>query len=369
MKMSANLKFAVVAATSLLAFSLCGATNADAVVQYEQQVTPEVIFGSGNDNGSFTTDRRNGVEIGLRGKLRFNGDGDPENTFNSNSNGTYNFSAIVGSTQTAPTPEWSFEWTVNTNFDESSGLTLKDLTYEMGLDADPGPGTNFLIFDPITPDTPPLNAPFFDHGIGDNSTGNGGGTEATDSPAYKILLANNNVAQNSWRYDFFPFGPLAGFDPEANGTYAIYLRARNSEGQVVARADIQIIVGDAEPVVPADHFQCYDVRKSTRLDSHPEVSLNDQFGFRDGVQVGRKVEAFCTPVDKNGEGVINTDNILTCYSTRENWLRQEVVVQNQFGEHTLILKNSELLCVPSIQLSTRPLERDHRQRERRHEDD
>jgi len=166
MKMLANLKYAVVVAASMLAFSLCGANSADAVVQYEQHVTPEVILGIDNDNGSFTTDRRNGVEIGLRAKLRFNADNLPENTFNSNSNGTYSFAigAAPSGFPFAPapnnTPMWNFEWSVNTNFDESSALNLNDLTYEMGLDFDPGPRTNFLVFDPITPILPtPITPP------------------------------------------------------------------------------------------------------------------------------------------------------------------------------------------------------------------
>ncbi|MFT5450479.1 MAG: hypothetical protein ACI9DC_005687, partial [Gammaproteobacteria bacterium] len=39
------------------------------------------------------TDRVNGVELGLRGKLRHNATGAPENTFNSNADGTFSFAA------------------------------------------------------------------------------------------------------------------------------------------------------------------------------------------------------------------------------------------------------------------------------------
>lgn len=34
-------------------------------------VTNNVIYGSGNINGSFTLDRANGIELGLRVKTRF----------------------------------------------------------------------------------------------------------------------------------------------------------------------------------------------------------------------------------------------------------------------------------------------------------
>ena len=74
-----------------------------ALIDYDQDVTNDVIFGSGNANGGFTTDCANGVELGLRAKLRHNAVGAPENTFNSNGDGTYTFQAGVAPTQPYPT--------------------------------------------------------------------------------------------------------------------------------------------------------------------------------------------------------------------------------------------------------------------------
>ena len=102
---------------------------------FDQDVTPEVIFGSGNGNGSFTVDRQNGVELGMRGKLRFPASG----TYNSNGDGTYTFSTGSG-TGSFPKSEWSYEFTVNTDYDGSSGWLVGDLTYEIGMDNDPGGG-------------------------------------------------------------------------------------------------------------------------------------------------------------------------------------------------------------------------------------
>lgn len=213
-------------------------------LEFDQNATPEVIFGSGNINGAFTTDRRNGIETALRTKLRFNAAGQPENTFNSNGDGTYSFDAGQATGQSAQTAVWGFEWSVNTDFVSnpavSSGLVLSDLTYELGLDGDPGQTTDFLIFDNITPS---MTVPFFDHAIGDNATGNGAGTSATTAGEYQTLIDNNNVAQNSWRYSFFLDGPLAGFDPTVDGTYTIYLLARDAEGTEVSRTQIQVLVG------------------------------------------------------------------------------------------------------------------------------
>ena len=149
-----------------------------AMEQFDQLVTPVFFAGSGNDNAAFTLVQRQGIELALRGKLRFDSVCLPQNTFNSNSDGSYSFAARdvndVGdgcdgspfkpSWVDGDTPEWSFEWSVNTDFDYSTGLQLDDLTYEIGLDADPTlAGNSFLTFDPI-------NVPYADHAIGDNST-------------------------------------------------------------------------------------------------------------------------------------------------------------------------------------------------------
>jgi|GEM_PF-811767 len=210
---------------------------------YDQDVTPDAIFGSGNDNGSFTVDRQSGVELGLRAKLRF----PPTNAFMSNGDGTYTYNTGSG-TSSPPNPEWHYEWAVNSDYDDSSGLFIDDLVYELGIDFDPGPGTDYLVFDPIaigsvipyTPPSPPV--PYWDHSIGDNSTPNGGGVEAGDAPTYAALIGSNNVAQNSWRttfHDEFPFV----FDPDVPGRYEFYLTA-SSGGSEVARTEISVIVTD-----------------------------------------------------------------------------------------------------------------------------
>ena len=219
-------------------------TSFASAVLFNQNVTPDVIFGSGNANGSFTVDQNNGVELGLRGKLRHNASGSPENTFNSNGDGTYSFAAGVAPTQLFPTAVWSFEWSINSNFDGNSGFNLDDLVYQLGLDIDPSQGTSFTSFDPI-------NVPFADHAIGTNATGNGGGavaaaTPTPDTAGYATLIANNNVAQNSWKAHWF-FSP---FDPTVDGTYNLYLTASDQAGGQLARTDIQIIVGQGGASVP-----------------------------------------------------------------------------------------------------------------------
>lgn len=241
------------------AIGLPGLAQAD--VEFDQDVTPEVIFGTGNTNGGFTTDRQNGIELALRAKIPFAG------ILNSNGDGTYSYSLLETDHDSNPATanRWNFEFAVNTDFADGSGLKIDDFTYELGMDGDPGLGTNFLAFDPITPS---LATPFFDHSIGDNSTPNGGGTEAGDAGTYTTLIADNNVLQQSWRYAFFPFGSLATYDAASPGTYAIYLLAKDSSGAVVARTDIQVLIGGAEAVGPTLACEGFEAPL------HADVSVN-----------------------------------------------------------------------------------------------
>lgn len=211
-------------------------------LQFDQNVSPDVIFGSGNANGGFTVDSANGVELGLRGKLRYNAAGDPENTFNSNGDGTYSFSAGIAPGQLHPTPEWSFEWSINSAVDGPL-RALSALTYELGVDMDPTLGTNFFTSDPI-------NTFWADHALGNNSTANGAGIETPllDISAYSSNIDEFNVAQNSWQPHFWFINPA--FDPTIEGTYDFYLSAFDDAGGQLARTDIQIIVGNGGSAVP-----------------------------------------------------------------------------------------------------------------------
>jgi hypothetical protein len=232
-------------------------------LMFDQNVNPNVIFGSGNANGSYTVDTTNSLELGLRGKLRHNATGQPENTFNSNGDGTYSFAAGVAPTQAFPTAVWSFEWSINTDLSGTSGLKLNDYTYALGLDTNPSAAATFgVIFDPIHANDPLAGVNCWDHSMGTNATGNGAGVEvptancrSADAPTkaaaaaqYATNIDTYNVAQNSWKAHWY-FGP--GFDPTIDATYDIYLAAIDPTGAEVARSSIQIIVGNGGAEVPA----------------------------------------------------------------------------------------------------------------------
>jgi len=236
---------------ALVLATLLFATSASALV-YDQNVTPDVIFGDGNDNGSFTLDVQDvaaagvRVELGLRGKLRFDANNQPQNTFNSDGTGSYNFvagPAPVGFSwqpNSPTTPVWNFEFTANVDQLGTGLATLDDFTFELGLDFDPSPlVSSFLTFDPITPQSP---SDWADHSMGNNSTTDATDFIASDGSTYASGLASYYVGQNSWNYEFFNDAPFDTFDPNDNGAYVIYFRAFY-QGEEVARTFITITVG------------------------------------------------------------------------------------------------------------------------------
>lgn len=266
------------------------ATPAMGIVSYDEDLTPNFIGASGVDNGFFTVDRDNGVEIGIRGKLRFNSSNQAENTFNSNGDGTYSFAAgqapggFSFSQPPTTTPVWSFDWGVNSDWDGSSGWNLDDLTYEMGLDFDPGPGTNFQVFDPITGVNPGLGIVQWDHAIGDNSTSQGGGTvipnNVNDPTGYATLLANNNVAQNSWNYEFFNEPPYDFFDPNIVGAYDIYLKAFDGATEVASITITILVTTDTKIIVvpTSDWCSSVDVNDPVSVDLNLQDAQEDVAG-------------------------------------------------------------------------------------------
>jgi hypothetical protein len=101
-----------------------------------------------------------------------------------------------------------------------------------------------------------------------------------------------------------------------------------------------------------DHFKCYETKQlGTKFDPR-QVVLTDQFKT-ERVTVVRP-EAVCAPVDKDGSGISDPDTHLTCYKIRDvrgdefpKFKKQRVEVVDQFGSHTLLLKKTKTLCVPS----------------------
>jgi len=220
--------FTTIKTTAFATFAATLIAGQASALLYDQNVTNEIIFGDDVFNGAFTVDRQSGVELGLRAKLRHNAIGNAENTFNSNGAGAYFFQPIVGPTQSSPTAEWSFEWSINSNYDGSSVFDLNDLTYELGMTSTSG--ASIAIFDPI-------NLTYADHAIGTNATPAELGDVAADDAGYALLIAGNNLAQNSWKPHWF----ATGFDPTEVATYTFTLSAYSGSTQLASTsADVVV---------------------------------------------------------------------------------------------------------------------------------
>ena len=203
-------------------------------------VTPDVIFGSGNDNGSFTGVQVGGLELGLRAKLRYNTSGMPENTFNYDGGNLYEFEVGDG---VAPANRsiWNFEWSVNTDWNDWNGLSLDAYTFTIGVDTDPSLAVSQVTYDPLSA----LSTGAY---FGTNANGNGGTPFTPAGGIGAVDLTQFNVAQNSVNLGFL--GIFA--DPQLEGFFTITLSAFDDLGAEVASTSINVRYGDVPPIpVPA----------------------------------------------------------------------------------------------------------------------
>ncbi len=208
---------------------ILGAIAAAATLAQAGDVHPGIIWGSGNANGNYTVNTASNVEVGIRAKLPYVG------TTHYDGGNTYTYSA--GET-------WNFDWSINTDVDGTSGLNLGDFTYELSMFKLGADGTNpadAVTFDLINGVDPNHGVSWYDHSFGDNST-----TEATDTVGdagnYASLVANNNVAQNSWRYIWYSQtgSALEGYDVNAVGSYIVRLTVLDGMGAEVVTTDINV---------------------------------------------------------------------------------------------------------------------------------
>lgn len=192
-------------------------------------MTSNVIFGSGNLNGSFTGETFGNLELALRGKLRYDAGGHPQNTFNYDGVNTYTF---LSGNAPANKSIFNWEWSINTDVSGLGGDKLNDFTYVMSLDNDPTAGINFYMnFDPV-------NVACADNALGDSTTGNGAGlvVNCLSNPGdYGVQIGNWSLAQNFWNQGFF--GPALG-----DGLFTYSLAAYRN-GDLVGSTMINVQVG------------------------------------------------------------------------------------------------------------------------------
>lgn len=214
----------LIAAISMLA------TSSAMAISYDANVTNNVIYGTGNGNGFWTTNTENNVEVGLRAKKRWAGE------YGSNGDGTYNHDAGISSGTAAI---WNFDFSINVNQDGSSLLKISDYHISLSVDIDPTQGVSWVTLDPMT---------FWaDNEFGDNSTAQSGGVKDSESPLTQAELGDAwSLMQNSQNIGWLGLG----YDVNIDATYDFKLSATQVTGAPGAETSMQVIVGKGGSPVP-----------------------------------------------------------------------------------------------------------------------
>jgi hypothetical protein len=102
-----------------------------------------------------------------------------------------------------------------------------------------------------------------------------------------------------------------------------------------------------DPPKGLDHFKCYRVYGSA---INVPVTLRDQFLLEPRVKVLEPV-GLCNPVEKTHGTVVtpivNPRAHLVCYKITSKEFTRTLEIENQFGRQKLVLRDADLLCVPS----------------------
>jgi len=124
---------------------------------------------------------------------------------------------------------------------------------------------------------------------------------------------------------------------------------------LVPSAKNHFTVPDELNPITINHFKCYDVKESKDTPKFVKrtVTIYDpNFELTQDFEV-KKPKHLCTPVDKNGEGIVDAENHLMCYDLKKmkgepKFEKRNVFTNNQFGSDDLEVKKQHQLCVPSI---------------------
>jgi hypothetical protein len=140
---------------------------------------------------------------------------------------------------------------------------------------------------------------------------------------------------------------------DIGGTFTATVTVANQFGLhdlEIQKPDALCVPTEKFPPAPVpllrDHYKCYEA--SGPLVGAP-VNLLDQFGPASVTLI--EPVLFCNPVDKNGEGISNDFDHLTCYQTEPPGVPVGLIpFLNQFHEDVLDVGPPVALCVPSEKL-------------------
>jgi cysteine-rich repeat protein len=114
-------------------------------------------------------------------------------------------------------------------------------------------------------------------------------------------------------------------------------------------------VADPPPIgaIAVDHYKCYAVKVASGTPKFPKnvtVSVADQFIVGPQLFAVKKPTHLCTPVDKNGEGILHGAIHQLCYQVKptvKNATNPGLFLHTQFGPERFDATKEERLCVPS----------------------
>jgi hypothetical protein len=257
---------------------------------------------------------------------------------------------LGGGASHAPSPRGAD--VVSIDVGSASGAPGASVTVQITLDtggAEVAGTQNDIAFDPLTPISGCTVNPGIDKDVftGYQPASCTYGVDCTAIRVIVISLSNLDPIPDGLLYS-------CNVDIAPTAPPAVYPLANSNEG--AARPDAQALVtegADGAVIVTAglDHFKCYKVKdlKQPKF-AKTTVALADQ--FVDGSADVKKPFLLCNPVSKNGEGINNSVDHLTCYKIKTPPLepRPNVQVSNQLGTLKLQAKKAFLLCVPSSKL-------------------
>ena len=108
--------------------------------------------------------------------------------------------------------------------------------------------------------------------------------------------------------------------------------------------------------INVDHYKCYKAKTTagTPRFTVTSVTVGDQFTSPAKFFTLKKIKHLCTPVDKNGEGIKNSDVHLACYQVKvgsgqpKHVRRTGVNTNGQLGPMVLSTLQESELCVPAV---------------------
>ncbi|MBW2579863.1 MAG: proprotein convertase P-domain-containing protein [Deltaproteobacteria bacterium] len=166
-----------------------------------------------------------------------------------------------------------------------------------------------------------------------------------DDEADKSIVGAQTPFDGAYR----PENPLAKFDGKnAQGTWTLTVDDR-AEGDLGTLYNWSITVG----CLGRDHYLTYKIKAEPKFDK-VDVVLTDQ--FQSGTFTVEKRETLLTPVDKNGEGISDSETHLLGYKIKGPKFDTvpKVLVENQFGLLVVDVEKPEDLLVPASKSLTDP---------------